>query len=323
VAISSGGGTNPGESGRDLVRGLIPHCDVLVENFRPGRLAEWRLGDDDLRALRPDLVIVHVSGYGQSGPYRDRPGFGNIAESIGGLRYITGDPEGPPMRVGISLGDELAALQAVIGLLLGLRARPETVDVALTESVFSVLENTLTEYRHLGVIRERTGNLQLNAAPSGVYKTADGHWLAIGGNGDSIFRRLCHAIGRDDLGRDPTLADNRGRLVRARELDLVLRDWVAGQALNDAMAALEAAQVPAGPVASIADIATDPQFQARDMIIEVDGFAMPGIVPRLGGHPGQVRWAGAPLGAHNAEVYGELLGLKEDGLAALAREGVI
>ncbi len=311
------------QAGRDLVRGLVAHCDVVVENFRTGRLTAWGLGDEALRLVRPDLVIVHVSGYGQTGPYRDRPGFGNIAESMGGLRYITGDPDGPPMRVGVSLGDEIAALHAVIGVLLGLRARPETVDVALTESVFSVLENTLAEYRHLGIVRERTGNTLLNAAPSGVYETADGRWLAIGGNGDSIFRRLCHAIGRDDLGSDPGLADNRGRMARVDALNQVLSEWVGDHTVDEAMAILAVAEVPAGPVYSIADIAADPQFQARDMIVDVDGFSMPGIVPALSSHPGGIGWAGAALGAHNAEVYGQLLGIGRDELAALARKGVI
>lgn len=311
------------EAGRDLVRRLVAHCDVLVENFRPGRLAEWGLGDDDLRPVRRDLVIVHVSGYGQTGPYRTRPGFGNIAESMGGLRYLSGEPDGPPMRVGVSLGDEIAALHAVIGVLLGLRARPETVDVALTESVFSVLENTLTEYVHLGVVRERTGNVLLNAAPSGVYETADHRWLAIGGNGDSIFRRLCRAIGRDDLASDPGLADNRGRMARVGELNAVLAGWVGAHPLDEAMAVLEGADVPAGPVYSIADIAADPQSRARDMIMEVGGFAMPGVVPRLSEHPGRVAWAGMALGAHNAEVYGQLLGIGADELAGLARQGVI
>jgi formyl-CoA transferase len=310
-------------AGRDLVRRLASHCDVLVENFRPGRLAEWGLGDDELRAARPDMVIVHVSGFGQTGPYRDRPGFGNVAESMGGLRYITGDPGGPPMRVGVSLGDELAALHAVIGVLLGLRARPETVDVALTESVFSVLENTLAEYKHLGMVRERTGNMLLNAAPSGVYRTADGRWLAIGGNGDSIFRRLCHAMGRQDLAADPGLADNRGRMARAAELDEVLSRWVAAHTLGEAMAVLGEAQVPAGPVYSIADIAADPQFQARDMIVEVDGFHMPGVVPRLAEHAGRIAWAGGELGRDNGEVYGRLLGLSADEIDALTRRGVI
>jgi formyl-CoA transferase len=310
-------------AGCDLVRRLVGHCDVLVENFRPGRLAAWGLGDEDLRRVRPDLVTVHISGYGQTGPYRDRPGFGNIAESMGGLRYITGEADGPPMRVGVSLGDEIAALHAVIGVLLGLRARPESVDVALTESVFSVLENTLAEYRHLGIVRERTGNLLLNAAPSGVYRAADGGWLAIGGNGDSIFRRLCHAIGRDDLAGDPALADNRGRMARAGELNGVLAGWVGARTLAAAMAVLQDAEVPVGPVYSIADIAADPQFQARGMIMEVDGFAMPGIVPRLARHPGRAEQAGGPLGRDNADVYGRLLGLGSGELAALARQGVI
>ncbi|HVB10886.1 MAG TPA: CoA transferase [Bacillota bacterium] len=311
------------EAGRDLVRRLIAHCDVLVENFRTGRLADWGLGDDELRVLRPDLVIAHISGYGQTGPYRDRPGFGNIAESMGGLRYITGEPDGPPMRVGISLGDEVAALHAVIGVLLGLRARPETVDVALTESVFSLLENTLAEWRHLGVVRERTGNVLLNAAPSGVYEAADHRWLAIGGNGDSIFRRLCHAIGRTDLAEDPSLADNRGRMARVDELNQVLAGWVGAHTVDEAMAVLEAAEVPAGPVSSIADIDSDPQLRARDMIMAVEGYAMPGIVPRLAEHPGHVGWAGGEVGAHNAEIYGQLLGLGRDELAALAAKGVI
>jgi crotonobetainyl-CoA:carnitine CoA-transferase CaiB-like acyl-CoA transferase len=319
--------------GRSLVLRLVPHCDVLVENFRPGRLAAWGMDDATLRELRPDLVIVHISGYGQSGPYRDRPGFGNVAESMGGLRYVTGEPDGPPLRTGVSLGDEVAALHAVIGALLGLLGRErdgagETVDVALTEAVFSLLESMIPEYRHLGRVRERTGNRLLNAAPSGVYRSRDGRWLAIGGNGDSIFARLCQVLGHPELPSDERFRDNRGRVRHAAELDALIGAWVGERDADEVLERLTAAGVPAGPVYSVADIAADPQFAAREMILGVPDpdlgvVWMPGIAPKLARQPGAVAWAGGGLGADNEAVYGGLLGLSAEELRQLAERGVI
>src|SRR5579884_645434 len=277
--------------GQEVVRRLARAADVVVENFRPGRLEAWGLGYEQLRELNPRLVMVRISGFGQTGPYRERPGFGNIAEAMGGLRYITGFADRPPLRVGMSLADHIAALYSVIGALMALRASGrdgvgQVVDVSLTESVFSFLEGILPEYGALGVVRERTGNDLHNAAPSNAYQTADGAWVAISGNSNPIFQRLMRAIGRDDLAADPELGSNPGRVRHVRRLDEAIAAWVAQHTAAEVAAALERAEVPFGPVYSIRDIAADPQYQARGMVLEVPDprfgtVAHPGVVPRL------------------------------------------
>jgi succinyl-CoA---D-citramalate CoA-transferase len=304
--------------GRELVRRLAAQCDVLIENFRPGRMEAWGLGYEALAAERPSLVMVRISGYGQTGPYSQRPGFGNIAEAMGGLRYITGFPDRPPLRVGLSIGDSIAALYATIGALLALHeartsGRGQVVDVALTEAVFSMLESIVPEYGHDGRVRERTGNLLGGAAPTNTYRTGDERWLAIGANGDGIFRRFSVAIGRPEWLVDPRFATNQARREHAQELDRLIGEWVGARPLAESMEILAQAGVPAGPVYSVEDIAADPQYQARDMLVDVADprlghLLMPGIVPRLSHTPGAIRWAGPDLGAHTAEVLAELLG---------------
>ena len=306
--------------GREVVRRLAGQCDVLIENFRPGRMEEWGLGYEELARERPALVMVRISGFGQSGPYSHRPGFGNIAESMGGIRYITGWPDSPPLRVGLSLGDSIAALYGVIGTLLALHdarasGRGQVVDVALTESVLSLLEAIVPEYGYDGRVRERTGNLLGGAAPTSTYFTADRRWIAIGANGDSIFRRFCAAIGQPELPDDPRYATNQARRKHVADLDRIIGAWVAGRTLDEAMAVMDAHDVPAGPVYSVADIAADPQFRAREMLLEVPDerlgtILMPGIVPRLSRTPGAVRWPGPDVGAHTAEVLRDLLGIE-------------
>jgi crotonobetainyl-CoA:carnitine CoA-transferase CaiB-like acyl-CoA transferase len=300
------------ENDRDLARGLITEADVVIESFRPGRMEQWGLDYDSLARERPRLVMVRVSGFGQTGPYSERPGFGNIAESMGGIRYITGWPDRPPLRVGLSLGDSVAGLYATIGVLLAIiearqTGRGQVVDVALTESVFSLLEAILPEYGYDGRVRERTGNILNGAAPSNTYRTADGRWLAVGANGDGIFRRLCLAMGRPDMAEDERFRTNQGRREHVQELDVAIGGWIGARPLEEALRVLTDNDIPAGPVNSIADIAHDPQYQARDMLLDIPDervgrIVMPGIVPRLSRTPGAVRWPGRPLGADTEDV---------------------
>ena len=321
------------ERGQELARRLARTCDVLVENFRPGALERWGLGPERLWEENPGLVMVRISGFGQTGPYRARPGFGNVAECMGGLRYITGFPDRPPLRVGMSLADHIAALYAVIGALAALQTRRVTgrgqvVDVALNESVFSLLQDALPQYARTGRVQERSGNDLPFAAPSNSYQTRDGVWMAISGNGDSIFLRLMHAIGREDLAGDPTLRDNLGRVARVRELDDAIGAWTAAHTAAEVSAALEAADVPFGPVYSIADIARDPQYLARDMILGVADprfgeVVMPGVVPGFSETPGGVRWPGPEVGQHTGDVLRELLELPEEEIARLRERGDI
>jgi crotonobetainyl-CoA:carnitine CoA-transferase CaiB-like acyl-CoA transferase len=299
------------EKGQQVVRGLIPAVDVVVENFRPGRLEKWGLGPDDLRRYRDDLIIVRISGFGQTGPYRDRPGFGSTAEAIGGLRFLTGYPEGPPLRVGLSLGDTVAALYAALGTCAALHRRNsaglgDVIDVALSDSVLSMLESVIPEYGFAGVIRKRDGNRLNGAAPSNTYLTRDGHWIAIGANSDSIFARLARLIA-GGVETDARFATNQSRREHVAELDELIGTWVAGHDLIPLWESLNASSVPAAPVHDVAQIVADPQFNARDMIrrVHVDGMGdilMPGLVPKFAAGNGRIGWAGPPLGAHTDSV---------------------
>lgn len=318
--------------GQELCRRLAARCDLVIENFRPGTLERWNLGWEQIRAVNPRAIMLRISGFGQTGPYRDRPGFGSVGETMGGIRYLTGWPDRPPTRVGLSLGDSLAALYGVVGALMALRHRDATgqgqyVDVALYEAVFALTESMISEYDRLGAVWERSGNIIPGIAPTSTYPTADGKYIAIGGNSDSIFPRLMRAIGREDLATDPTLRDNAGRAARQAWLDEQIEAWTSRHSLAECQAALEAAAVPHGPIYSAADIARDPQYAARGMLETVDTptgpLKVPGIVPRLSATPGVTLWAGPPLGAHNQEVYGQLLGLGAAELAALQAQGVI
>ena len=319
--------------GREIVRRLALESQVVIENFRPGRMEEWGLGFDDLAKENPALVMVRISGFGQTGPYSHRPGFGNVAESMGGIRYITGWPDRPPLRVGLSIGDSIAALYAVIGTMMALRQSERTgkgqvVDVALSESVFSMLEAIVPEYGYDGRVRERTGNMLGGAAPTNMYPTADDRWLAIGANGDGIFKRFTAAIGQPELADDPRFSTNQARRANVEALDALIAEWTRGRTLDDAMVVLDGADVPAGPVYSVKDIAEDPQYQSREMLVDLPDdrlghLLMPGIVPKLSETPGSVRTAGPELGAHTLEALGQLLGLDADALESLRTRKVI
>jgi formyl-CoA transferase len=291
------------------VRELALRCDVLIESFRPGKLAEWGLSYEELAKAHPRLVYVSISGFGQDGPYAGRPGFGHIAESMSGMRYVTGYPDRPPVRVGLSLGDEIAGLHAVIGALLALRARDrdgvgDHVDVSLLESSFALTEALLPEYAHAGVVTERAGNRYLRAAPSGTYETRDGKYLSIAGNSDSIFARLCKLMGEEGLARDSRFSSNVARVENVAVLDEILAKWSKTVDLEPAIVALAEAGVPAGPIYSIADIAADPHFRARGAIAEVSGVATPGIMPRLQRTPGRLSHAAKAVGADHERVVG-------------------
>lgn len=306
------------EADRRTVRALARECDVVLENFRPGRLAEWGLGYDDLRAENPRIVYAAISGYGADGPYAQRAGFGNIAEAMGGLRYITGFPDRPPVRVGISLGDELAALYCVVGILAALHARDrdgrgDFVDVSLMESCLNLLQGAVPEFGATGKVRERTGNTHNAAAPSNIYPTADGRWIAIGANANQIFRRFTAVMGRPELADDPRFAGNRERSAHGAEIDAIVAGWTATVPLGELVARLAEARVPAGPVSSVADIAADEQVRARGLLLRACDDAGYEVlttapVPRLRQHTGVVTHAAKAVGADQEQVLRELLG---------------
>ncbi len=319
--------------GQRLARRLAATADVLVENFRPGRLESWDLDPIALRLENPRLIVVRISGFGQSGPYRDRPGYGSTGEALGGLRFITGFEDRPPLKVGVSLGDAVAALYATIGALAALHRREATgcgeiVDVALYETAFSLLEAILPEYGFADSIRQRRGNALLGSAPSNVYPTGDDRWITIGANGDSIFRRFCAALERPELADDPRFADNQSRRVNVAALDALIESWTRRHDLHEIWEMLVRAEVPAAPVYSIADIVADPQYDARDMILRMAGprgigeLLVPGVVPKFVDAPGGVRWLGRAIGADTAAVFKEL-GLDDTELERLASDSII
>ena len=318
--------------GQQLARQLIAEADVLIENFRPGTLEGWGLSPDELHALNPGLVILRISGYGQTGPYRDLPGFGVIGEAMGGLRHLTAEPGRVPVRVGVSIGDTLAALHGVIGVMMALYHRKvnggagQVIDVALHEAVFNVMESLLPEYSAFGAVREAAGSALPGIAPSNAYPCQDG-WVLVAGNGDSIFKRLMTTIGRDDLGTAPDLADNAGRVARVTEIDAAIGAWTHGKTVQQVMDALAAARVPAGKVYTARDIAEDPHYRARDMILrqatrDGDTVEVPGIVPKLSATPGTVRASAPHVGDDTDSVLREM-GLSSEQIAALRDKEII
>lgn len=321
--------------GQEIVKTLISKVDVVLENFKPGTLEKWGLGYEEMKNENPSIILTRISGYGQTGPYREKPGFGSVAEAIGGLRYLTGYPDRPPVRVGIAIGDMVAGLYAVIGTLMALRARDEdpekkgqVVDVALYEAVFSLLEGILPEYDLTGVARERTGSTLPGIAPSNTYKCADGKHIVIGGNGDRIFQRLMTAIGREDLANDPRFSTNQGRADHVEFIDHEIEQWTLQYPLKEVQRILDEASVPVGPIYGVQDIITDEHYQARDMLREIvlsDGkkLMVPGIVPKLSETPGDIEWNGPELGAHNEEVYTEFIGISPEEVKQLKERGVI
>ena len=324
----------------DIVLGLAVECDVVVENFRPGGLARLGLGDDDLRAVRPDLVIAHISGFGLDGPYRDRAAFGVIGEAMGGLRHLTDHPPGvsnlPPVRVGVSIGDSLAGLYAAFGVVAALwqrdRAggdgRGRSLDVALTESVLSLMEGMLAEYGRLGTIRQPTGSAIPTAAPSNAYPSADGVWILIAANSDPLFVRLARLIGRPDLLAEERFRGNLARVANAAELDAIIATWTRSLPADEVTRLLAAEDIPATRVYTAADCANDPQFRRRGMVREVvdpllGPLLHPGIVPHVPEGPGSIRWTGPAVGAHTDEVLAEILGFSPAEISALRSEGTI
>jgi crotonobetainyl-CoA:carnitine CoA-transferase CaiB-like acyl-CoA transferase len=321
------------DTGREIIHRLVRGCDIVIENFRPGTLERWGIGWDTLSATNPNLIMVRVSGYGQTGPYRERPGFAAIAECMGGLRYVSGFPDRPPVRVGVSLGDTLAGLYGTLGALMALHhlkvngGKGQLIDVALYESVFAVMESLVPEYQMFGHVRERTGSALPGITPSNTYLSADGQYVAIAGNGDGIFKRLMQAIGRDDLASDPELANNEGRTRHSARLDAAISEWTEAHPLADILQALNQAAVPAGRVYTAADIVADPHYEERQMIehhMLPDGqpIDVPGIVPKLSATPGRTEWLGPPLGAHTAEVLGSV-GIDAAELARLRSAGIV
>ena len=317
---------------QDIVRQLVKDADVLIENFRPGAMEGWGLGPDELLAINPKLIMLRISGYGQTGPYRDKPGFGVVAEAMSGLRHLTAEPGRVPVRVGVSIGDTLASLHGVIGILLALHERHtsgkgQVIDVALYEAVFNCMESLLPEFSAFGAVREAAGSALPGIAPSNAYKCQDGGYVLIAGNGDSIFKRLIQTMRRDDLGSDAGLTDNTGRVQRVEEIDAAISEWTATLSVAQVLELLDAASVPAGRIYNVADIAADPHYQARDMILQTvmaDGstLALPGIVPKLSRTPGSHRRNAPDIGQDTDAVLHDM-GLTEAQIQALKDKGIV
>jgi formyl-CoA transferase len=317
---------------QDIVRRLATESDVLIENFRPGAMEAWGLGPEVLSALNPKLIMLRISGYGQTGPYRDKPGFGVVAEAMSGLRHLTAEPGRVPVRVGVSIGDTLASLHGVIGILMALHERQKSgrgqvIDVALYEAVFNCMESLLPEYSAFGAVREPAGSALPGIAPTNAYLCRDGGYVLVAGNGDSIFKRLMTAIGRDDLGQDASLASNRGRVARVQELDAAIGAWTAQHTVEQVLQVLDAAKVPGGKIYTVADIASDPHYLARGMLEKVtmsDGstLSVPGLIPKLSRTPGAHRRNAPDLGQDTDAVLNEL-GLSVEQVKAMRDRGII
>jgi formyl-CoA transferase len=315
-----------------VVRKLIIEADVLIENFRPGAMESWGLGPDTLLELHPGLIILRISGYGQTGPYKDKPGFGVVAEAMGGLRHLSAEPGRLPVRVGVSIGDTLASLHGVIGILMALHEKQrsglgQVIDVALYEAVFNCMESLLPEYSAFGAVRGPAGSALPGIAPSNAYLCKDGKCALIAGNGDSIFKRLMMAIGRDDLAVDPTLTDNAGRVRRVEEIDAAIGAWTSKLNVAEVLAVLDQAAVPAGRIYTVEDIAADPHYLARGMLAEVsmsDGsiLKVPGMVPKLSRTPGQHRRNAPSLGQDTNAVLLDL-GITEDQISEMKKRGIV
>ena len=322
------------EKGQEIARKLAAKVDIVVENFKPGTMEKWGMGYEDLKAVNPGVIMVRVSGYGQTGPYAKRPGYANVAEGVGGIRYTSGYPDRPPVRAGISLGDTLAGLHAALGALTAVYHRDvnggsgQIVDVAIYEAIFNMMESTLAEYDKLGHIRERSGAKLEGIVPTSTYPTKDNKFIIIGGNGDSIYKRLMNVCGRPDLAEDLRLEDNAGRVKYEEMIDEAIIEWTTSHDYEFLYEKLVEAQVPAGPVYSIADIVKDEQYNARGIFEEVeiekgDTVKIPAVLPKLTETPGGTDWIGPELGEHNEEIFGEMLGMSESEIEKLRKEEII
>jgi formyl-CoA transferase len=320
------------QEAQDIVRQLVASADVLIENFRPGTMEAWGLGPDALHAINPRLIMLRISGYGQTGPYRNKPGFGVVAEAMGGLRHLTAEPGRVPVRMGVSLGDTLASLHGVVGILMALHERArsglgQVIDVALYEAVFNCMESLLPEYSAYGVVREAAGSALPGIAPSNAYRCHDGGYVLIAGNGDSIFKRLMQAIRREDLGLDPALADNAGRVAQVAMIDAAIEAWTVQRSVADVLLVLDKVGVPAGRIYTVADIATDPHYLARGMIQEMamtDGsrLVVPGVIPKLSRTPGGIHRIAPSIGQDTDKVLQEV-GLTQEQIQTLRAKGII
>ena len=322
------------EEGRGLVRTLAGKCNVLVENFRPGVMEKWGLGPADLWAENPQLVYARISGYGQDGPYSSKPGFASVCEGFGGLRYVNGKPGEAPMRPNLSLGDTMAGLHTALGILMACLyqanhpgSKGQVIDTALYEATFNLLEGVVPEYDGAGVIREPSGSTITGIVPTNTYRCSDGKFIIIGANGDSIFKRLCEKMGRPDMAEDDRIANNAGRVEHEAEIDEAIAQWTGALDSKSALLLLDEARVPAGPIYSVADMMVNPHFIARGLFEEVDvngkPLKIPAMVPKLSETPGRTDWPGPEVGAFNTEVYGELLGLSAEEIAALEKRGIV
>tara|TARA_R110001592_G_scaffold363355_1_gene685047 strand:- start:11324 stop:12535 length:1212 start_codon:yes stop_codon:yes gene_type:complete len=320
------------EKGRELVAQLIDGADVLIENFRPGVMEKWGLGPERFKASNPGLVYTRISGYGQTGPYAHKPGFASVCEGISGFRYVNGFPGEAPVRPNLSIGDSIAGLHAAFGVALALLSRQssgegQTVDIALYEAMFNLLEGVVPEFDGAGVIREPSGTTVTGIVPTNTYRCADGKFVVIGGNGDSIFKRLMETAGRSDMANDTRLADNAGRVAHEQDIDEALSVWCSSLPSTEILDLLENARVPAGPIYNAEDMLADPHFNERGLFeqVEINGkpLKIPGMIPKLSDTPGDTQWPGPEVGSHNKEVLGDLLGLDQAAQEQLRDDGVI
>ncbi|MFT5114637.1 MAG: crotonobetainyl-CoA:carnitine CoA-transferase CaiB-like acyl-CoA transferase [Parasphingorhabdus sp.] len=320
------------ERGQEIVRDLCLNADVVIENFRPGTMEKWHLGPEQLRADNPGLVYTRISGYGQTGPYASRPGFASVCEGISGFRYINGFPDSAPVRPNLSMGDTLAGIHAALGVVMALLKRErhqggDVVDVALYESIFNIMEAIVPEFDGAGIIREPSGSTLTGIVPTNTYRCADGKYIVIGGNGDSIFTRLMKAIDQPEMADDTRLSNNEGRVKHEPEIDSVLSQWTASINSADALQILDVARVPSGPIYNIEDMMADPHFNARGMFeqVEINGkpLKIPAITPRFESGAGKTNWPGPELGSHNEEVYKDILGITTEELERMQSDGVV
>ena len=322
------------KEGSEIIKKLAREVDIIIENFKPGTLEKWGIGYEDLKKINPKIIMVRISGYGQYGPYSSKPGFGSIGEAMGGIRYLSGYPDLPPVRTGISIGDSISAVYAVMSAMMALYHRDvnggegQYIDVALYEAIFSMMESMVPEYDHFKYIRERTGSTLPGIAPSNIYLCKDGKYVVIGANGDSIFKRLCEAMGRDDLAQNEEFASNDGRAKNMKYLDEQIEAWTKTMDIDEALKVLDKYQIPAGKIYSVEDMFKDPHFKAREMIESVDvapneKLKVPGIMPKFSQTPGKIKWAGLKLGESNDEIYGDMLGYSSEQIEKMRESGII